>query len=101
MALKSPNIGKYVVVRTYSAGVHLGVLEAQMGKEVILRDSRRIWSWKGAFTLSAVVTTGPKEATVSCAVDLNHLTEAVEVIPLTQEAEIKFRNWPVHDPSNS
>ena len=41
------NIGNYVVVRTYSAGVHCGKLENRNGREVTLKETRRIWSWKG------------------------------------------------------
>jgi hypothetical protein len=44
--------GKYVIVRTYSAGVHFGRLVARRGKEVDLADARRIWFWKGANTLN-------------------------------------------------
>ena len=51
-------IGKKVIVRTYSAGVHYGTLAAQDGKQVTLTDARRIWYWEGAFTLSAVAQNG-------------------------------------------
>ena len=51
-------IGKYAVIRTYSAGVHVGVLQSQSGKEVTLTDARRIWSWRGAFTLSEISQKG-------------------------------------------
>ena len=46
MAVKTSNsfIGKYVIIRTYSAGVHVGTLVSQNGKEVMLKDTRRIWS---------------------------------------------------------
>lgn len=39
-------IGKKVVVRTYSAGVHVGTLSEREGKEVMLVDARRIWRWR-------------------------------------------------------
>jgi hypothetical protein len=38
---------KYVIVRTYSAGVFAGQLESRNGREVILRNARRIWYWSG------------------------------------------------------
>ena len=34
-------IGKQVIVRTYSAGVHFGRLVERDGKEVVLNDARR------------------------------------------------------------
>jgi hypothetical protein len=41
MAIKSK--GKYVIVRTYSAGVFAGNLQSRDGKEVVLTDARRLW----------------------------------------------------------
>ena len=43
---------KYVICRTYSAGVFAGYLESRNGQEVVLRNARRIWYWKGAASLS-------------------------------------------------
>lgn len=31
-----------VIVRTYSAGVHVGTLHSREGREVVLKDARRI-----------------------------------------------------------
>jgi hypothetical protein len=78
---------KPVIVRTYSAGVHFGYLKARRGKEVDLVRSRRIWSWKGANTLSEIATSGlnEKESRVACEVSIT-LTEAIEVIDCTKEA---------------
>lgn len=38
---------KYVIVRTYSAGVFAGYLDSKNGKEVVLLDARRLWYWSG------------------------------------------------------
>ena len=79
--------GKYVVVRTYSAGVHCGVLHSQDGKEVRLTDARRIWYWDGAFTLSAVSQTGiSHKSKLSISVPEILLLEAVEIIPCSAAA---------------
>jgi hypothetical protein len=51
-------IGKMVIIRTYSAGVHFGELVSQEGKEVVLKNARRIWSWRGANTLNEVSLVG-------------------------------------------
>lgn len=80
---------QYVVVRTYSAGVHAGYLQKHKGKEVVLVDARRLWYWDGAFTLSAVAKEGlskPQNCKFSCTVDTIILTEAVEIIPCTETA---------------
>ena len=51
-------IGKYCMVRTYSAGVFAGTLKSRDGKEVVLNDARRIWFWDGAASLSQLATEG-------------------------------------------
>ena len=40
-----PFVGKYVICRCYSAGVHAGTLVQQFGDEAVLKDSRRLWDW--------------------------------------------------------
>jgi hypothetical protein len=80
---------EYVIVRTYSAGVHAGYLESRNGKEVTLRNSRRIWYWKGAASLSQMAVGGvsyPDECKFSVPVDKIILTEAIEIIPCTIRA---------------
>lgn len=44
--------GRYVIVRTYSAGVFAGTLVSRKGQGVVLKDARRLWYWKGAASLS-------------------------------------------------
>lgn len=79
-------IGKPVIVRTYSAGVHFGTLVARDGREVVLNTARRIWQWEGAFTLSAIAENGIKKGRLSIAVPNILLTEAIEVIPCAENA---------------
>lgn len=43
---------RYVIVRTYSAGVFAGNLVSRNGREVVLSDARRLWYWAGAASLS-------------------------------------------------
>jgi hypothetical protein len=81
--------GNYVVVRTYSAGVHAGFLESQNGKEVVLRNTRRLWHWKGAASLSQIAGAGisePNECKFPAPIDKIILTEAIEIIPCTEKA---------------
>lgn len=94
--MQSALIGKYVVVRTYSAGVHAGVLEARDGREVRLTDSRRIWTWAPANdesgALSGVAANGVgKGSKIGNAVSSIELTEAIEVIEATATAEASIR----------
>ena len=50
--------GNYVVVRTYSAGVHAGYLKSKEGKNVVLENTLRLWYWRGAASLSQVAGSG-------------------------------------------
>lgn len=72
---------QHVIVRTYSAGVHYGELVSRDGKEVTLRNARRIWRWFGANTLHEVSLRGVGPGSkISERVDEITLTEAIEVI---------------------
>jgi hypothetical protein len=72
---------QYVVVRTQSAGVHCGELVMREGKEVTLRNARRIWRWQGANTLHEISLRGVASGSkVSETVESITLTEAIEVI---------------------
>jgi hypothetical protein len=80
---------KYVICRTYSAGVFAGYIESRNGKEVVLRDARRIWYWDGAASLSQLAMEGtskPENCKFPCPVDRVELTEAIEIIDCTEKA---------------
>jgi hypothetical protein len=50
--------GRFCVARTYSAGVHMGMVTYHSGREVLLTDARRLWRWRGANTLNEVAQHG-------------------------------------------
>jgi hypothetical protein len=82
--------GDYVVVRTYSAGVHAGYLKSREGKEVVLTNTRRLWYWDGAATLSQVAGEGiqePDNCKFPAAIAEILLLEAIEIIPCTEKAK--------------
>lgn len=77
-----------VIVRCKDAGVHYGTLINVEGRQVTLADARRIWAWKGAFTLSEVAMLGINKtgSRVAMRVPLQRLLDASEIINCTQEA---------------
>jgi len=86
-------IGKYVIVRTYSAGVFAGTLKRKDGKEVELIDARRLWYWEGASSLSQMAMEGtskPNKCKFPCKVHEIVITEAIEIIPCTDIAKISI-----------
>lgn len=83
-------VGRRVIVRSYASGVHFGTLKACTGKDVYLTDSRRIWQWEGAFTLSAVSQEGITKGKLSCITPEIYLPDTCEVIPCTEKAAKKL-----------
>ncbi len=83
----------FVVVWTYSAGVHVGTLVKREGREVTLADTRRLWRWSGANTLHEVALHGVDEkyTRLSEPVATITLTEAIEIIPATAAAAANLR----------
>lgn len=90
---------EYVIVRTYSAGVHFGIVTKREGKEVTLKNSRRIWYWDGAASLSQMALEGVKNPdNCKFAVTLPEilLLEAIEIIPCTAAARdniLAVKEW--------
>lgn len=89
---------KYVIVRTYSAGVFAGYLKDLKGQEGTVLQARRIWYWKGAASLSQLAVDGtsePNECKFPCEVESIQLTNIIEVLSVTQKAQDSINNVPV------
>jgi hypothetical protein len=81
---------KYVICRTYSAGVFAGYLESRTGQEVVMRQARRIFYWDGAASLSQLAmsgTTKPQNCKFPEAVDKVELLQAIEILDVTKKAK--------------
>lgn len=90
--------GKYVIARTYSAGVFAGNLESRKGQEVVLTDARRLWFWAGAASLSQLAMEGtskPNECKFPIAVARVELLQTVEILDVTSKAEESIKGVPV------
>ena len=92
-SLSQAFIGRKVIIRTYGAGVFFGTLKAvndtPAGREVLLADSRRIWRWYGAASLSQLATEGTKEPNrcmFSVTVPEHNVMQVIEIIPCTEQA---------------
>jgi hypothetical protein len=82
---ESPFVGQYVIARCYAAGVHAGEVVSVEGETVILKNSRRLWSWKAkdGVALSGVAQNGLKDGASKVDV-MNpsiYLTGVCELIP--------------------
>jgi len=89
--------GTYVIVRCRDAGVHAGEYRDHEGREVRLINSRRLWYWSGAASLSELAAHGAKN-TDSCkfAVSVKEITllDACEIITCDPGGEKMIRDCP-------
>lgn len=90
--------GRWVIVRTYNAGVFAGLIVSRRGQEVVMEQARRLWYWSGAASLSQLAQEGTKDPS-NCkfpvAVERVELLQAVEIIDLTPQAKKSIDAVPV------
>lgn len=88
-----PMLGRRCLIRTYSAGVHIGDVVHVDGMEVRLENAIRLWKWEGGgLSLSVVASEGIKGGRLNKTGEV-YLTNAIEIIPTTPKAEktyVKF-----------
>jgi hypothetical protein len=95
---KKAKKGPFVMVRSARAGVFAGYLKSRKGMEVELTQARRIWYWDGAASLSQLAQVGtskPQNCQFPVAVDSVTLTEAIEIIPISEIAHKSIDGVPV------
>lgn len=86
---------KYVIVRTYSAGVFAGYLKSRKGQEVVLMKARRLWYWDGAASLSQLAMEGvskPENCKFPREVSRVELLNAIEILDVTTKAKNSIDN---------
>ena len=90
-AKQHPFFGLYVIARCYSAGVHAGEVVSVDGENVVLKNSRRLWSWKAkdGVALSGVAQAGltAEKSKVDMMNPTIYLTGVCELIPCSDKAK--------------
>jgi len=85
-----PMLGKRCLIRTYSAGVHIGDVVYANGMEVKLSNAIRLWKWTdGGLSLSSVANNGIKGGRLNKTGEV-YLTNVIEFITTTIEAESTY-----------
>lgn len=87
------------IIRTFSAGVHLGRVLSRKGTEVTLAPgSVRVWRWRGANTLNELAAHGCDSASLSNYTRVSDpspgpvvLTQAIEILATTPIAAERIR----------
>ena len=80
---------KKVIIRGDRSGVFFGELVERNGREVKLKNCRRLWQWYGANSISELAvngTTRPSECKFTVIVEEIEILDAIEVIPCTEKA---------------
>jgi len=88
-----PMIGRRCLIRTYSAGVHIGNIESINGMECKLTNALRLWSWEGGgLSLSSVANNGIVSGRINKTGEV-YLTNVIEIITTTTKAELTFTKF--------
>ena len=91
---------KYSIVRCNGAGVFMAqvVSRSKDGLQAKLKDSRRLWYWSGAASLSQLAVEGtkkPGECKFPVAMSEQEVTGVLEIIPVTDAAFKSISGVPV------
>ncbi|MBF0482245.1 MAG: hypothetical protein HQK81_10885 [Desulfovibrionaceae bacterium] len=90
---RHPMLGRRCLIRTYSAGVHIGDIDYIDGMEVRLQNALRLWKWEGGgLSLSVIASEGIKGGRLNKTGEV-YLTNAIEMIPTTAEAEKTYAKF--------
>jgi hypothetical protein len=87
---------EYCVVRTYSAGVHIGYVKefaVKHPQQAVLLNSRRLHQWLNACSLSQVAIDGVSaDSRIALEIPKITLTDVIEVIPCSAKAAKFFKS---------
>lgn len=86
------------IIRAHSAGVFFGDIESRTGKEVTIRNARRLWYWAGAASLSQLAVDGtslPHKCKFPVPVDRITVLDSVEILDCTEKAIASIEAVPI------
>jgi len=91
-----PMINKRCLIRTYSAGVHIGdivYINPENSMELKLENALRLWKWEGGgLSLSVVANNGIKGGRLNKTGEV-YLTNVIEIIPTNEISEKTYANF--------
>ena len=93
-------IGEKVIVRCRDAGVHFGELVSRTGRDVTLKDSRRMYYWRAAkgHTLSGCAIHGITDSKIAGTIELIELPEACEIIKCSPKSAKSIGGYDEYQP---
>ena len=78
-----------VIVRGDRSGVFFGTIVKREGREVELKDCRRLWYWDGAASINQLAVDGtvrPDNCKFTVSVGQIEILDVIEIIPCTDKA---------------
>ncbi len=81
---------KYYIVRGNQSGVFAGNIIERNGREVLMKNVRRLWYWDGANSISQLAEEGtvrPRNCRFSMTVDEVLVLDAIEIDTCSEKAE--------------
>lgn len=90
--------GKKYIIRSYGAGVFFGEIAERNGREVTMKNARRLWKWEGATECIQLAMEGvkkPGRCSFTRYVDEIELLNVIEIIPCTDEAAKSIEGVPI------
>ena len=101
--METTNTFPYVIVRTVSAGVFAGeITKKEMTASgtfcVALQNSRRLWKWEGAASLSQLAqsgTTKPEKCLFPEEVLFEELPQVIEILYVSVKARESIKKVPI------
>lgn len=88
---------QYYIIRGDRSGVFFGHIAQRDGREVIIKDARRLWFWSGAASLSQLAAEGvkqPRNCKFTVTVPELTVLDAIELIPCSDAAVASIRGVP-------
>ena len=93
---------KYYIVRGDRSGVFFGEIADKNGREVTLKNARRLWRWEGATECCQIAAEGvkrPRTCKFTMFVDEIIVLDAIEIHPCTEVAVTSIKEvpkWKIH-----
>lgn len=89
---------QFYIIRGDRSGVFFGEIAERNGREVTIRNARRLWYWDGAASLSQLAVEGtskPRQCKFTVTVSSITILDAIEILPCTVKAKESIEGVPV------